>query len=205
MLDPTATVLRLMTPEYASPEQVIGDDITSASDVYSLGVLLYELLTGHRPYRMKRRSPHEIAQVICDTEPDRPSTIVGRTEVVTRGMSPAVTVTPEFVCKARGTRPGRASTDSYGRPRQHHPDGDAERTAPPVHLCLRPGKRHRPLPGRKAGSRAKRLAGISSLETSSKESKARSGGVTRNDARDRNRNRMELLPASFLERAERYG
>ena len=105
MLDPTATVLRLMTPEYASPEQVIGDDITSASDVYSLGVLLYELLTGHRPYRMKRRSPHEIAQVICDTEPDRPSTIVGRTEVVTRGLSPAVTVTPEFVCKARGTRP----------------------------------------------------------------------------------------------------
>jgi serine/threonine protein kinase len=54
-LDPTATVLRLMTPEYASPEQVCGDEITAASDVYSLGVLMYELHTGHRPYRKKRR------------------------------------------------------------------------------------------------------------------------------------------------------
>jgi Tol biopolymer transport system component len=104
-LDPTATVLRLMTPEYASPEQVCGDEITAASDVYSLGVLLYELLTGHRPYRMKRRSAHEIAQVICDTEPERPSTAVGRTEVVTRGFNPAVTLTPQSVSTVRGTRP----------------------------------------------------------------------------------------------------
>ena len=96
-----------MTPEYASPEQVCGDDITSASDVYSLGVLLYELLTGHRPYRMKRRSPHEIAHVILDTEPERPSTVVGRTEVVTRGLNPAVTLTPDTVCTARRT--GRKS------------------------------------------------------------------------------------------------
>ena len=104
-LDPTATVLRLMTPEYASPEQVCGDEITSASDVYSLGVLLYELLTGHRPYRMKRRSPQEIAKVICDTEPERPSTAVGRTEVVTRGLNPAVTLTPDGVGRVRGAAP----------------------------------------------------------------------------------------------------
>lgn len=104
-LDPTATVLRLMTPEYASPEQVCGDEITSATDVYSLGVLLYELLSGHRPYRMKRRSAHEIAHIICESEPERPSTMVGRTEVVTRGMNPAITVSPDSVSKDRDTRP----------------------------------------------------------------------------------------------------
>jgi serine/threonine protein kinase/Tfp pilus assembly protein PilF len=72
-IEHTATVLRLMTPDYASPEQVRGDAITTASDVYSLGVLLYELLTGHKPYRLKNRSPEAFEQVICRQEPDKPS------------------------------------------------------------------------------------------------------------------------------------
>ncbi len=72
-LDPTATAMRLMTPEYASPEQVQGLKVTPTSDVYSLGILLYELLTGHRPYRLRNRAPHEVARVICEEEPSHPS------------------------------------------------------------------------------------------------------------------------------------
>lgn len=68
-LMPTATQMRLMTPEYASPEQVRGEEITTASDQYSLGVLLYELLTGTRPYKFPSRAPHEIARIICEEMP----------------------------------------------------------------------------------------------------------------------------------------
>src|SRR5919205_950410 len=78
--DPTATAMRLMTPEYASPEQVQGAPTTPTTDVYSLGVLLYELLTGHRPYRLVNRAPHEIARVICEEAPAPPSIIITRTE-----------------------------------------------------------------------------------------------------------------------------
>jgi serine/threonine protein kinase len=74
--DPTATAMRLMTPEYASPEQVQGAPTSQTTDVYSLGVLLYELLTGHRPYRLRNRAPYEIARVICEEEPLPPSFIV---------------------------------------------------------------------------------------------------------------------------------
>jgi eukaryotic-like serine/threonine-protein kinase len=70
LLDPTATAMRMMTPEYASPEQVSGGEITPASDIYSLGVMLYELLSGHRPYRLKNRSPLEIARVVCEQPPE---------------------------------------------------------------------------------------------------------------------------------------
>lgn len=70
---PTATAMRLMTPEYASPEQVRGEAVTTASDQYSLGVLLYELLAGKRPYKFSSRAPHEIARVICEEIPLEPS------------------------------------------------------------------------------------------------------------------------------------
>ncbi|MEO8191880.1 MAG: protein kinase [Acidobacteriota bacterium] len=72
-IDRTSTALRLLTPEYASPEQVRGEEITTASDVYSLGVVLYELLTGERPYRLKTRSPEEVSAAVLSQEPERPS------------------------------------------------------------------------------------------------------------------------------------
>jgi eukaryotic-like serine/threonine-protein kinase len=77
-LVPTGAEVRLMTPEYASPEQVRGETITRASDVYALGVILYELLTGHRPYRLKSRLLHEVARVICEEEPTWPSEVASR-------------------------------------------------------------------------------------------------------------------------------
>jgi len=58
------TAARLMTPQYASPEQVRGETITTASDVYSLGVLLYQLLTGHRPYRLTDSTPAEVERAL---------------------------------------------------------------------------------------------------------------------------------------------
>ena len=71
--DRTATAQRALTPEYASPEQVRGDPVTPASDIYALGVVLYRLLTRASPYGRATEDNYALTRAICETEPPRPS------------------------------------------------------------------------------------------------------------------------------------
>src|SRR5258708_4129621 len=85
-LEQTMTQVRFLTPAFASPEQIRGDPITTASDVYSLGVVLYILLTGRKPYRKPTGSYDEMARAICEEEPLKPSAAIGMSEA--RGDTP---------------------------------------------------------------------------------------------------------------------
>jgi serine/threonine protein kinase len=82
---------RVMTPDYASPEQIAGQPIGSTSDVYALGVILFEMLTGERPYRLKRGSRGALEEAILAAEPQKPSLVAVRQGSMTaRGASAKV-------------------------------------------------------------------------------------------------------------------
>ncbi|NNF58543.1 MAG: serine/threonine protein kinase [Rhodothermaceae bacterium] len=100
----TRTGFPAMTPTYAAPEQVRGEPATTATDVYALGVLLYELLTGHRPYDVHGLTPSAVERVICEEVPHRPSTAVARVHE-DAAMEEAQMTTPEAVSRARATQP----------------------------------------------------------------------------------------------------
>ncbi|MGH9848152.1 MAG: serine/threonine-protein kinase, partial [Blastocatellia bacterium] len=106
--DLTQTGLHLMTPEYASPEQMRRGTITAASDIYSLGVVLYELLTGHRPYRLNKPALPELARAIAETDPELPSAAISRVVKETDAEGAELTVrSPDTVSAVREGSPDK--------------------------------------------------------------------------------------------------
>ena len=103
----TQTGVRVMTPAYAAPEQFQGKPVTTAADVYALGLVLYELLTGHRPYAGVGNTPDAIVRAILEQDPERPSTAVRRVENIAHQDGTTQTITPQVVSQARATESGR--------------------------------------------------------------------------------------------------
>jgi non-specific serine/threonine protein kinase/serine/threonine-protein kinase len=102
----TTTIVRPMTPEYASPEQIRGEPITTASDVYSLGVVLYQLLTGRSPYSRETRNSQQLARAVCETDPGRPSAVVLKPRAARAGEE-VEELSPEQVSKPREGSPAK--------------------------------------------------------------------------------------------------
>lgn len=112
----------LLTPEYAAPELVRGEPVTTATDVYALGAVLYELVSGHRVHRFERRSPVEMVRVICEQEPEPPSVAAKRdpASAAARNTAPA-----RLYQELRGDLDTIIMTALQKRPSRRYPTVDA--------------------------------------------------------------------------------
>jgi serine/threonine protein kinase len=106
-IEATATGANLLTPEYASPEQIRGERITTASDVYSLGVLLYELMCGHRPFHFKNSQASEVLQIISERQPAAPSTAALAREEIELSRNKTKWIVADTVAELRSDKPAR--------------------------------------------------------------------------------------------------
>lgn len=139
--DALLTVPGMMTPAYAAPEQVRGGAITTATDVYALGVILYELLSGQRPYDVQGATPSEAERIVCETEPAPPSSVAIHSGGGLRGDLDGI------VLKAMAKDPARryASAEGFAEDLRRWLDGrPVEAHAPTLgYLARRFVRRHR--------------------------------------------------------------
>jgi serine/threonine protein kinase len=110
----TRTAFRMMTPDYASPEQVRGESLTTASDVYALGIVLYELLAGRRPYQIRTGAARELHELVCEREPERPSAQAKREPSTGYTDGPTPAAIAAVIAAARDTTPDRLQRELAG-------------------------------------------------------------------------------------------